>query len=342
MTDQSFPVSNGNMDKAHLRAWMQYAGAGDYIVSGCAMSAGAGLTLNIAAGLAVMQGVFINFAAKTAAMTASATNHVFLTIDENNLDTIVITVNTTGTAPTTPYIKLGTVVTGVSSITTVTNVFTLTPSNVYGPYTRAIGRRASAWVSERQVVWRTVSIGASTTFTNQGSFWRMTSTATNGWVADSLAGELTLRNSTGADWAAGDVLAFVCKLILTGVPSAANNLHGFEFIDSPTLNGTKNATTPRRLAFGVASDSHLYFVTCDGTSVTATDLGTYTSGAELKVQVVFTKGTNVVVTINDGTPTTISSTLPTRVSNLFAGLLVATSTGQIDWYDGAAYKLINA
>jgi hypothetical protein len=117
MADTVFPANDDWLARDALRTWLKQARRGNAVLSGFFITDGGGLNASASAGTAVVDGVYIDrTSATTLALTASSTNHVFLTVDESALDTVVFTVNTTGTAPATPYLKIATVVTGVSTI----------------------------------------------------------------------------------------------------------------------------------------------------------------------------------------------------------------------------------
>lgn len=130
MTDSVFPVTDDVMDRDSLRAWVAgISNAGDYVQSGFAVTAGTGLTINIGSGVAFGGGARMarDVATNGVAVTASVTNHVWVTLDETNLDLVVFVVNTTGTAPTTPNVKLATVTCDASGVTGVTDVRDMGP-----------------------------------------------------------------------------------------------------------------------------------------------------------------------------------------------------------------------
>jgi len=96
----------------------------DYVETGLALSAGAGLNVNIAVGECRIKGIHIEITvAETAAVTASMTNFVFMKLvrDVNSeVQEAQIEVNTTGTPPT-DGLKLGEAVADGSSVTSVDN-----------------------------------------------------------------------------------------------------------------------------------------------------------------------------------------------------------------------------
>lgn len=92
-----------------------------WIVSGLVLSAGTGLNVAISAGVAWIDGYYVEWdASAEEAVTGSATNHVWieLTRDVNdNVTAVDFVVNTTGVAPTGDNVKLGTATTDGSSVT---------------------------------------------------------------------------------------------------------------------------------------------------------------------------------------------------------------------------------
>lgn len=130
MVDSVFPNTNDNMDEATLRAWAAaIANSLPYVRSGFIVTAGAGLTVNVAAGEAFDQGTRIsrNVATNGVALTANATNYVFVSIDDALQNTVTFTVNTTGTKPAVPSVLLAAVVTSAAAVTSVTDRRNLTP-----------------------------------------------------------------------------------------------------------------------------------------------------------------------------------------------------------------------
>lgn len=86
---------------------------GPFILSGLVPSAGAGLTVSVAAGVALVGGrVTVASSFSITGLTASTTNHLYLLSDGTG------TSNTTGTAPTNS-VKLGTALTSGSAVTSV-------------------------------------------------------------------------------------------------------------------------------------------------------------------------------------------------------------------------------
>lgn len=102
-----------NRNAMQLDLMGRYSGGWMAIAHGLALSAGTGLTLNISAGHAIVDGI-VEFAATTAVMNANTTNHVWAKRD----GTIEVK-NNVLTAPTVPGVYLGAVVTGASTITSV-------------------------------------------------------------------------------------------------------------------------------------------------------------------------------------------------------------------------------
>lgn len=92
-----------------------------WIVSGLVLSAGTGLNVAISAGVAWIDGYYVEWdASAEEAVTGSATNHVWieLTRDGNdNVTAVDFVVNTTGVAPTGDNVKLGTATTDGSGVT---------------------------------------------------------------------------------------------------------------------------------------------------------------------------------------------------------------------------------
>lgn len=116
------PINNGdsttapadlNRNFGEMNLGARYGGGAYAIAHGLALSAGSGLTLNISAGHAVIDGV-VELAATTQTMYAATTNHVWL-----KRDGTIDVKNNVLTAPTTPATYLGAVVTGASTITSV-------------------------------------------------------------------------------------------------------------------------------------------------------------------------------------------------------------------------------
>lgn len=118
MADETFPVLGGKrIQSADLRRlFKDYPALADVVLSGFTVSAGAGLTLNIALGTMVVNGTFVGADAKTRALTDNATNHVFVGYDPAVKDTILVTHNTTGASPGVNYQKIAEVPTAAGVI----------------------------------------------------------------------------------------------------------------------------------------------------------------------------------------------------------------------------------
>ena len=130
MVDKVFPCTDDNLDEVSLREWVAGISASNpYVESGFVVSDSTGLFIDISAGVAYAGGVRMSrdVATLDIALTASATNHVWVTFDDAVQDGVLFVVNTTGTAPSTPNAKLAEVVTGASSITTITDKRDLGP-----------------------------------------------------------------------------------------------------------------------------------------------------------------------------------------------------------------------
>lgn len=100
---------------------VKLASSRPWIVSGLTLANGTGLNASIVAGLAWINGYVVELdAAEPAACAASQTNHIWLelAIDGNDLVTgLNVVVNTTGTPPSGPNVKLGTATTDGSAVT---------------------------------------------------------------------------------------------------------------------------------------------------------------------------------------------------------------------------------
>jgi len=100
---------------------VKLASSRPWIVSGLTLGNGSGLNAEIGAGLAWINGYVVELsAAEAAACAASQTNHIWLelAVDGNDLVTgLNIVVNTTGTEPTGPFVKLGTAITDGTTVT---------------------------------------------------------------------------------------------------------------------------------------------------------------------------------------------------------------------------------
>jgi hypothetical protein len=89
-----------------------FTAVGPYVVSGLVPSAGAGLSVDVTAGTALITGYISVGAFTIGSLAPSTTNHLYL------LSTGSGTSNTTGTAPANS-VKLGTAVTGVATVSSV-------------------------------------------------------------------------------------------------------------------------------------------------------------------------------------------------------------------------------
>lgn len=99
----------------------RYASSRNWIISGMSLSAGTGLNVAVSAGSAWIAGYYIEWdAASEQALTGSATNHVWIALSRDgndNVTGVAFVVNTTGTPPSGPNVKLGTATTDGSSVT---------------------------------------------------------------------------------------------------------------------------------------------------------------------------------------------------------------------------------
>ncbi len=109
-----FPLSGGANSAASWNTMLKEV-ENNFVYSGLTPSAGAGFTLNIAAGVAHVAGVRHDIGSGTATMNASQTNYVFY-----DADTLDYHVDTDNTAPTNS-VKIATVTTDGSAITVVTD-----------------------------------------------------------------------------------------------------------------------------------------------------------------------------------------------------------------------------
>ena len=93
----------------------------DYVKSGFELTAGTGLSVNIAVGLARLKGLFVNNSSSSSkdSLTASNTNHIYITLARdtgNEAESWSFTSNTTGSTPT-DSLFIGKAVTNGSSVT---------------------------------------------------------------------------------------------------------------------------------------------------------------------------------------------------------------------------------
>lgn len=96
-----------------------------WVTSGFDLNTTSGLTVTLNGGKAIMEGYLVSRTGTVdVLMTASVTNHVFLTFEKDGSDNVTswgFEVNSTDTAPTTPYIKIIEVVCDGSSVTGTTD-----------------------------------------------------------------------------------------------------------------------------------------------------------------------------------------------------------------------------
>ena len=111
----------------------------DYVKSGFTLSAGTGLSVNIAVGLARLKGLFINnsTASSKGSLTASQTNYIYVTLARDingEAESWSFTSNTTGTTPT-DSLFIGTATTDGSSVTAINHSSVMTkvlPTDRFG------------------------------------------------------------------------------------------------------------------------------------------------------------------------------------------------------------------
>lgn len=133
----------------------------------------------------------------------------------------------------------------------------------------------------------------------------------------------------GANTVAGRTIEIVAAVAFFGFANLnANQVIGiglgkFEDDFAATAFDTNNGTARERIMLAVNSSGQLRVITCNGAAVTDTDTGlTISSGDEIRVHIKWTVGTNVVVTVNDNAPTTVTLTLPA----LIEGFILAKGT----------------
>ena len=102
----------------------------DYVVSGFTLTAGTGLSVNIAVGIARLKGLFINNTTSSSkgSLTASNTNYIYVTLarDSNSeAESWSFTSNTSGTTPT-DSLFIGTATTDGSGVTAVGTIDVVT------------------------------------------------------------------------------------------------------------------------------------------------------------------------------------------------------------------------
>ena len=107
----TLPYTGEDVDQTNYAAMnTALVNATDYVVSGCELTDGTGLNVDVGSGIAVITGLVITYAGSTESLTASQTNYVFLVNDDS------VTVNITGTAPANS-LCLGIVTTDGSGVT---------------------------------------------------------------------------------------------------------------------------------------------------------------------------------------------------------------------------------
>lgn len=342
MADSAFPIANDVMTKAILRSWMQDGGVGDYIQSGFVPSDGGDLNVSVSAGVALMQGLRVSTTdALTGALSASTTNHVFLTVDETVGDDVILSINTTGTAPSgKPSLKLCQIVTGASSITSITREKGRSvQSNVHDAYVRASRRLAGEW--EMLFPMRV----SNSSFTEGAGFIQSDSTTAGRSGSFGLTTNVAALNSSATDMTDGDIVAAVCCIKANSAAwtnLSANQLHVAAGFAATGADFTDNGTGERRVVIGVNSSGVVRVITCNGTAVTNTTTGfTLVSDRKTRVEVYFTKGTNAIVRVSDGiqadTETTVTATLPSRVVMGFLGKGTTGNAQSLILFPGVVY-----
>jgi len=124
MADYTFPTNLRIMQRDILREWVKYGGRfPDQVIEGFQVIAGLNRQFTLTAGKAVVDGVYLRRDDATlGTASASATTHVYLTLDETQNNVVSTTMNTTGTPPASPYLKIAEIVSDASNITEVRNL----------------------------------------------------------------------------------------------------------------------------------------------------------------------------------------------------------------------------
>ncbi len=324
MADETFPRNGEAGNQANLRSWMVSGGVGDFILSGFVLSTTGSLGYSVSAGEAMAQGVRLKTtAAITGNATDAATNHFFLTLDENAADDVILTVNTTGTAPSTPYLKLGTAVASGGAITSISKTARRVQSNVQSLYDRIAKSLPSARVYEKAILL------SAATGTAQAGLTRVTfSTSPSAPTSMNLGGSEGGAGAALIATATGSIIE-ACAAFNYDASNAWTALNGtlMQFglmLHNGTVENSSGNTTNKRVFVCLNTSGEFRIITCSGSAVTNTATGfTVVAGRTTSVEIVFTVGTNVVVRISDGvqadTETTVTATLPDRISGLALG-----------------------
>jgi len=197
----------------------------DYRKSGFAITAGSGLAVNIAVGVARVKGLYIESDASesVASLTASSPNYIYITLarDSNSeAESWSFTKNTTGTTPADSF-PLGTVVCGGSTVTTVDqssvvdsplvvntedNAVVQPKSVTIGDYTIPSAVTASSSATSFAVanikdnntstVWKTNSENNPNVYADMGSTYNLCALA---WYHNSATTETTIKIQSSPD-----------------------------------------------------------------------------------------------------------------------------------------------
>jgi len=201
----------------------------DYRKSGFAITAGSGLAVNIAVGVARVKGLYIESDASESvgSLTASSPNYIYITLarDSNSeAEAWSFTKNTTGTTPADSF-PLGTVVCGGSTVTTVDqtsvvdsplvvntedNAVVQPKSVTIGDYTIPSAVTASSSASSFAVanikdnntstIWKTNSENNPNVYADMGSAYNLCALA---WYHNSATTETTIKiqsSSNASSW----------------------------------------------------------------------------------------------------------------------------------------------
>lgn len=133
-TDGDVGVDDGDGDglfELELAAWLAKAGQANFVVSGLTMPASdANLVVDVAAGIAVIDGRLCTVPATTAiTLSNNTTNYIYLRLDKTSLKATAVTieVNTSGTAPA-DSVALGVAITSGGATSSILDARVTKPS----------------------------------------------------------------------------------------------------------------------------------------------------------------------------------------------------------------------
>lgn len=209
------------------------------IVNGLSVTAGTGLQAEVSAGTAIVDdgddGAYVAYTTSTTTLTLSpnATTSVYVKVNTTTAEVTVVS----GTLPTDPYLTLGSVVTGASSVTSATNTAAASiPQGVVGKYLPLTGGTVSGAIqTTRVVVPGILGAGGVDTSLNAPAGVRLSGTSPTG------KHHLSTTARTGAQY---NIANAAYDQILWNIPTPGGSTNKTIYPRTPMVAGQEQAIYP--------------------------------------------------------------------------------------------------